>query len=135
MTKRQQWIEIIYQNLVDMTILYDTIWTLVKYKMNAASNKATLWQYRRKKRRILSPVARGLIVGVLFTGWLTYSILYKQKFDFADEEVEEDKISQGMLILNSEEITNDIKLSIESSGVNRKIEGVSGQLSLLRKGK
>ena len=103
--------------------------------MNAASNKATLWQYRRKKRRILSPVARGLIVGVLFTGWLAYSILYKQKFDFADEEVEEEKLSQGMLILNSEEIINDIKPSFELSGVKRKIEGLSGQLSLLRKGK
>ena len=102
--------------------------------MNAASNKATLWQYRRKKRRILSPVARGLIVGVLFTGWLTYSILYKQKFDFADEETEADKLSQEMSILNSEEISNDIKASFELSGVKRKIEGVSGQLSLLRKG-
>ena len=135
MTKRQQWIEIIYQNLVDMTILYDTIWTLVKYKMNAASNKATLWQYRRKKRRILSPVARGLIVGVLFTGWLTYSILYKQKFDLTYEEVEADELSQEISNLNSEEIINDIKVSFELSGVKRKIEGVSGQLSLLRKGK
>ena len=103
--------------------------------MNAASNKATLWQYRRKKRRILSPVARGLIVGVLFTGWLTYSILYKQKIDFTDKEVEADELSQEISHLNSEEIINDIKVSFELSGVKRKIEGVSGQLSLLRKGK
>ena len=102
--------------------------------MNTASNNATLWQYRRKKRRILSPVARGLIVGVLFTGWLTYSILYKQKIDFVDEGDEADELSQEMSILNSEEITNNIKASFELSGVKRKIGDVSGQLSLLRKG-
>ena len=46
--------------------------------------KSTMWQYRRKKRRILGPVASGLIVGGLFFGWIVYCSIFKQASDFHD---------------------------------------------------
>ena len=36
----------------------------------------TLWEYRRKKQRILSPVTRGLIFGSMFLGWMLYCSVY-----------------------------------------------------------
>ena len=78
--------------------------------MNTGTNSATMWQYRRKKRRMLSPVARGLIVGVLFCGWLSYSVMYKQDFDAlidADDAIETSH--EIFNIENSERITNDLK--------------------------
>ena len=69
-----------------------------------------MWQYRRKKRRMMSPVARGLIVGVLFCGWLAYSVMYKQDFDVLIEADDVIESSREMFnIENSERITNDLK--------------------------
>ena len=38
----------------------------------------TLWECRRKKRRILSPVARGMIMGSLLFGWIVYCSIFPQ---------------------------------------------------------
>ena len=78
--------------------------------MNTVTNNATMWQYRRKKRRMISPVARGLIVGVLFCGWLVYSVMYKQDSDVPIEA--DDAIGSSGEIFsteNSERITNNLK--------------------------
>ena len=78
--------------------------------MSIVTSSATMWQYRRKKRRILSPVARGLIVGVLFCGWFTYSVMFKQDFDVlieTDDAIESS--SEIFDIENSEQITNSLK--------------------------
>lgn len=78
--------------------------------MNAVTNNATMWQYRRKKRRMMSPVARGLIVGVLFCGWLAYSVMYKQDFDVLIEADDAIESSRAIFdIENSERITNNLK--------------------------
>ena len=53
--------------------------------MYPATN-TTLWQYRRKKRRILGPVARGLIVGGLILGWIVYYSILKQSSNLHDSE-------------------------------------------------
>ena len=79
--------------------------------MNTIKNDATMWQYRRKKRKILSPVTRGLIVGTLFCGWLAYSILYKGDFDLVTENDDAAEISPEMLNFNPERIVNDFKAS------------------------
>ena len=43
------------------------------------SLKCRLWEYRRMKRRLLSPVSRGLIVGAAFTTWVFYCYLFQQE--------------------------------------------------------
>ena len=69
-----------------------------------------MWQYRRKKRRMMSPVARGLIVGVLFCGWLAYSVMYKQDFDVLIEADDANENSREIFNIEySERITNDLK--------------------------
>ena len=78
--------------------------------MNTVTNNTTLWQYRRKKRRILSPVARGLIVGVLFCGWLAYSVMFTQDFDLLIEADDATESSREIFdIENKERITNSLK--------------------------
>ena len=37
----------------------------------------TFWEYRRMKRRLLSPVSRGLIVGALLLTWVFYCIIIR----------------------------------------------------------
>ena len=46
----------------------------------------TLWEYRRKKQRILSPVTRGLIFGSMFLGWMLYCSVYTHSSDFNEVE-------------------------------------------------
>ena len=45
----------------------------------------TLWEYRRRKRGILSPVARGLIFGALFCAWILYCYIFKHGPQFGNE--------------------------------------------------
>jgi len=68
----------------------------------------TLWQYRRKKRRILGPVARGLIVGGLFLGWILYCSIFKQVSDLHDSE------NQVSPETNSDEDFSNLKTAFES---------------------
>ena len=78
--------------------------------MSIVTSSATMWQYRRKKRRILSPVARGLIVGVLFCGWFTYSVMFKQDFDVLIEADDANENSREIFNIEyPERITNDLK--------------------------
>ena len=51
---------------------------------------------------MMSPVARGLIVGVLFCGWLAYSVMYKQNFDVLMEA--DDAIESLREIFNNENL-------------------------------
>ena len=59
----------------------------------------TLWEYRRRKRRILSPVARGLIVGALLCTWILYYYIFRQEpelgNEFIDSSVNQFEISSG----------------------------------------
>ena len=101
--------------------------------MNTVTNSATIWQYRRKKRRVLSPVARGLIVGLLFTGWIIYSILNKNDIDFLNNNAEDDGFFHETL--NSEKIMNDFKTSFKLNVNDKNKERINDQLAVLRKGK
>ena len=52
----------------------------------------TLWEYRRKKQRILSPVTRGLIFGSMFLGWMLYCSIYTHISDINEVETLQDKV-------------------------------------------
>ena len=43
------------------------------------SQKHTLWEYRRMKRRLLSPVSRGLIVGAFLLAWVFYCAIIRSE--------------------------------------------------------
>ena len=76
---------------------------------------------------MMSPVARGLIVGVLFCGWLAYSVMYKQDFDVLIEA--DDAIENSREIFdseNSERITNNLKTPFK---------GMNDHMIFSRKGK
>ena len=59
----------------------------------------TLWEYRRKKQRILSPVTRGLIFGSMFLGWMLYCSIYTHISDINEVETLQDKVQREMLRL------------------------------------
>ena len=48
----------------------------------------TFWEYRRKKRRILSPVTRGLILGALFCVWILYCYISKEQLQLNSEHLD-----------------------------------------------
>ena len=54
----------------------------------------TLWEYRRKKQRILSPVTRGLIFASMFLGWMLYCSIYSHTHssDFNEGETIQDEV-------------------------------------------
>lgn len=52
----------------------------------------TLWEYRRKKQRILSPVTRGLIFGSMFLGWMLYCSIYTHGIDINEVETLQNKV-------------------------------------------
>ena len=99
-----------------------------------ASN-TTIWQYRRKKRRILSPVSRGLIVGTLFCGWLAYSLLYKGDFDLVTKNDGASESFPDIFNLNSERIVNDLEAPLRLDRLGSKTVGIRNQMNLLQKGK
>ena len=51
----------------------------------------TLWEYRRKKQRMLSPVTRGLIFGSMFLGWMVYCSIYTHSSDVNEVETIQDE--------------------------------------------
>ena len=51
----------------------------------------TLWEYRRKKQRMLSPVTRGLIFGSMFLGWMLYCSIYTHSSDVNEVETIQDE--------------------------------------------
>jgi len=76
---------------------------------------------------MLSPVARGLIVGVLFCGWIAYSVMYTQDFDVFSEAGDKSESSLDIFnIENSERIT---------SNLNTPFKERSDRILFSRKGK
>ena len=51
----------------------------------------TLWEYRRKKQRMLSPVTRGLIFGSMFLGWMLYCSIYTHSSGINEVETMQDE--------------------------------------------
>ena len=51
----------------------------------------TLWEYRRKKQRMLSPVTRGLIFGSMFLGWMLYCSVYTHSSDVNEVKTIQDE--------------------------------------------
>ena len=73
-----------------------------------------LWQYRRKKRRVLGPVARGLIVGGLFMGWIVYCSIFNQGLDFDDSE---NKLAPELNNFHADEDISNLRNTFESDSL------------------